>query len=623
MDLAFEQQRIDDHPVVVDRRVAHQCERPGLRIDLHLAHVASAGVVVLPGPIVAGGLQADFVRTGKVLGLERRRHDLSQRRASVGAGDRERAAGEDDVLGARFHQLRRDAPAALDDRLGRERHPHARDGRGTRAARPASGTHHVAVPLQDLHGVEGHPEPVGGDLRERRLVAVAARLPGEGHRELSGGLEYQGDAVVEIAVRLLEQREAEAPEHASGSGFRAPRLEPCPIRERERIVHVGRELAAVELDPGAGRVRHRLGRHHVQATQLGGVPAGLARRRIDEALDHVVVLGLARPAEGVDRDRVGERHPGSRVPCGDPVDAGDAAGAADGGDGGRRRGRVRAHVRHGTGADREEPPLGVERELRLGHVIAALAVAEEAFGALRDPLHGPPQPPCRPGDEHVLRVRRHLDPERPADVVGDDANPRFRDSQRPGERCEQVADALRRRPDRVPAVSGLVLGNDSAGLHRGDDQPIVDDVEPGDVGGARECGAGRVRVPSFPVQSDVAGGGRPQLRRTRLKRGAAVDHHVQLFVVHDDPIGGIRRGAAVLRDDHRHGVADVHHPVAGEQRVGDVDGLLAVPADHAVRLAERRDAVRRQIVVRECRDHSGCRRRVRGVDGDDARVRVR
>ena len=143
------------------------------------------------------------------------------------------------------------------------------------------------------------------------------------------------------------------------------------------------------------------------------------------------------------------------------------------------------------------------------------------------------------------------------------------------------------------------------------------------MGGARECRAGRVRVSAFPVQRDVAGGGRPQLGRTRVQRCAAVDHHVELLVVHDDPLGGIRRGSAVSRDDHRHGVADVHHPVAGEQRVRDVDGLLAVAADYAVRLAERSDAVRLQLAVRECRDDPWRCSRIRGVDGDDARMRVR
>ena len=223
----------------------------------------------------------------------------------------------------------------------------------------------------------------------------------------------------------------------------------------------------------------------------------------------------------------------------------------------------------------------------------------------------------------MLGVGRNLDAERTADVVGDHPYSGLGDTERPGERREQMSDALRRSPDRVPTVSGFVLGNDAPCLQGSDDQAVVDDVESGDVGGSLECGGGGVRVAAFPVEGDVAGGGRPQRRRVRHQGGEAVDHHVELLVVDDDPLGGVRRGPAALRNDHRHGVAHVHRTVAGEQGARDVDGRLAGSSDHAVRLVEWRDAVRLQIASSEDRDDSRRPRRVPRVDGNDAGVRVR
>ena len=220
----------------------------------------------------------------------------------------------------------------------------------------------------------------------------------------------------------------------------------------------------------------------------------------------------------------------------------------------------------------------------------------------------------------MLRVGRDLDAERPADVVGDDVNPGFRDPERPGQRREQGADALRRRPDRVPAVPRLVLGHHPAGLHRGDDHPVVGDGEPGDVGRARERIIGGARIAAFPVEGDVAGGGRPEPGGARIEGRAAVDHHVERLVVDHDPLGRFLRGPARVRDDHRHRVADVHRPLSREQRMRDVDGLLAVAARHPVRLAQRCDAVRLQIGAREHREDPRRCRRLRGVDGDDPRM---
>ena len=92
---------------------------------------------------------------------------------------------------------------------------------------------------------------------------------------------------------------------------------------------------------------------------------------------------------------------------------------------GADRADIGAHVGEVADAQREEFALLVERQLALGEGVARLAVAEERLGAGRHPVHRPPGQLRGDQDRDVVRIGAGLEPERAADVLGDDAQRSF------------------------------------------------------------------------------------------------------------------------------------------------------------------------------------------------------
>ena len=161
---------------------------------------------------------------GVVVRREGRQRHLGDRGALVGALDGEPAVGELEVVDARLEQVRRQRLGLLDDLVGGQHQRLAADHQGPRAVGVQALVRDLGVAVQDLDVLEGHAEPVGDDLAERRLVALAVRarpvmtstLP-VGSIRIVGVLPATG-AVVELAehptgrqaAHLGERRDADA-----------------------------------------------------------------------------------------------------------------------------------------------------------------------------------------------------------------------------------------------------------------------------------------------------------------------------------------------------------------------------------------------------------------------------
>ena len=129
-------------------------------------------------------------------------------------------------------------------------------------------------------------------------------------------------------------------------------------------------------------------------------------------------------------------------------------------------------------AQRQELAVGVQRQLRLGDVVAAMRVRHEALGALGRPLHRPAHLAGGPGDDRLLGVVEDLRAEAAADIGRHDAQLVLR-------RC-----AARRRPSAAGSHAGsgwwctacsrrgaVEIADRRARLHRVRDQPVVHQVE--------------------------------------------------------------------------------------------------------------------------------------------------
>ena len=77
---------------------------------------------------------------------------------------------------------------------------------------------------------------------------------------------------------------------------------------------------------------------------------------------------------------------------------------------------------------------------------------------------------------------------------------------------------LRRRIERVLPGRRVVLGDRGARLHGVDDDPVVDHVDAGDMGGILKGRVGGSRIAQRPVQADIARRVVPDQRRAEGER---------------------------------------------------------------------------------------------------------
>ncbi len=128
-------------------------------------------------------------------------------------------------------------------------------------------------------------------------------------------------------------------------------------------------------------------------------------------------------------------------------------------------------------------PLGVERELRVGHMIAALVVGDEAFAARCDPSDRPPQGARRIRDDRLLGVMLALVAEAAADVGRDHAHASLRDAELLGDQAAHMVRDLGRDIKRELVASRIANRQHRARFERRADQAVVDEVEPRNVRG--------------------------------------------------------------------------------------------------------------------------------------------
>ena len=126
----------------------------------------------------------------------------------------------------------------------------------------------------------------------------------------------------------------------------------------------------------------------------------------------------------------------------------------------------------------------------------------------------------------------------------------------------------------------------------------------------------RIGIRPRPVDREIAGRLRPHLRRAVAQRFARVGDRRHFLVFDRDQLGGVLRGGRALRHHHRHRLADMHRPLAGQRRPVRQDQPLAAAPRHRRMPAEIADPV--HVLRGQHADHAGRLQRRRGIDADDA-----
>ena len=106
-----------------------------------------------------------------------------------------------------------------------------------------------------------------------------------------------------------------------------------------------------------------------------------------------------------------------------------------------------------------------------------------------------------------------------------------------------------------------------------------------------------------PIDRDIAGRLRPQLRRAVTQCIARVGDRREFLVFRVDELGGVLRRGEGLRDHHRHRFADMHDAVERERRPVRHDECGAVASGDGRVAADTADTV--EILAGQHPDHAG------------------
>jgi len=174
---------------------------------------------------------------------------------------------------------------------------------------------------------------------------------------------------------------------------------------------------------------------------------------------------------------------------------------------------------------------------------------------------------------------------------------------------------------RVRVVGAAVRGHGRARLDRVRNQPVVDDVDLGDVRGLGERRVDGGLVAQRPRVALVAGCLFVDLRRAGFERGNTVHHRRQHLVVDIDQLRGVLRLVRRLGDDQRDRVADVAHLALRQHRMRRLVHRLAVGARDEP--AARQAVHPLEVGPGEHGDHPRRGLCLRGVDLADLCVGVR
>src|SRR5215831_10902569 len=344
----------------------------------------------------------------------------------------------------------------------------------------------------------GTPSFFADNLGECCLVTLAVIVRSDQHSDLARRVDANSCAFVEPAAgaKLAGDTGGGKPTgfhisaHTDAAQLALPRRlrltrgEAYPVREVCSLRETSFRVAAVILHHHGRLVGIGFLRDHVAAANLDPVNAYLGRRDIDQPLKYKGRLRPSSAAIGVNRHGVSEDHLDLAVDGRGGVDAGKQWAVKVGGDVGPERRDVAAEIGDGLDPQPEKLAVGVEPELGLGDVIAAVSVRHESFAPLADPLDRPPDLAAGPGHNGLFGVVELLHAESAADIGGDHPQLLLRDVEH--EQAHEQPHHMRKlacRPKRIMTSFGMKFRNRRPRLHRVTYHAVVHKLDAGDVSG--------------------------------------------------------------------------------------------------------------------------------------------
>ncbi len=525
-------------------------------------------------------------------------------------GNAEAACGERDHL--LFHVVARDHRRAS----GVDRLP---AGEGADALADGIG---VAERHHDVG--DRTAEPVGDDLRQRRMGALPLGGRAGRHRDLAVAQDAHGDAFERPepgAFHVIADADADmAPGGARG---RLARREAgivgkghgARLAQREIAARIDQRLAVAEYE--ADPVRHLFRRDHVAAAQFGAVDGEFARHPVHQALHGEHRLRPAGAAHHRGRHPVGEDDRGLELECRYHI----GSGKGGRGDIGRDDSpwQVGAVVVDHFPAQSSDFPVGIDGDGDLPILVALLGRGQEMLAPVLDPFHRTAEPQRGDRDDDLLGIERRLGTEAAADERCDDADVLEVAVEQVGNGGTAEMRCLRRRPHRQPAGRRFLARQHGAALQRHRGAAMLENLLLEHMGRGGE-GVFHVAIGHGDEGGDIGGEIAVAARRARGQRVAAIAGSGKHLVVDRDGCGGILGEIAVVGDDHGDGFADIADLIAGERMLGAQRRDGGIGHRHRQRLGRELSG---QVVRREHRMDAGHRQRRRRVDCADTGMGMR
>ena len=434
------------------------------------------------------------------------------------------------------------------------------------------------------------PKPVGDDLRQHRLVALALHgdVGGDRHRaeriDVDG--HHRGRAVLRsgLVARLRRQQgreiahvrhggldhdgEADAVFPAGLARVVAALLQIVEPAVADRDLHRARIVAGVVKRAGRGLVGKFLGRHEIAPDHVEMIELELDRDALHQPLQRQIELRAAEAANEARRHLVGQHHAVDDVDIGNVVAAGHRAMHAVERPR-HRRAQERAVVLELIHLQPEDFAVLRHGSFDLGDAVRAGAGGEQMLGAVLDPFHRAAGDLRRERGQHHIRKHRELDAEAAAGVRRN-AKPHLRagHAQRPRHHRMRAERSLEVRHAVVAVVGRIVRGDDDETLHRRERQPVEVHRQLDDLVGLLERALG-VAVVKLADRNLVGLRFGMQDRRTFLARSQRIDHRLKRGVFDVHQLGRILGEIAAFGDHQRDRLADEAHPIDRERPLMD------------------------------------------------------
>ena len=219
---------------------------------------------------------------------------------------------------------------------------------------------------------------------------------------------------------------------------------------------------------------------------------------------------------------------------------------------------------------------------------------EERLGPLAGPLYRAAELAGGVAGQHVLGIQEQLHAEAASHIRRHDAELLLRHL----EHClaEQRLDdptTLRVGVQRPAAIA--VVGQGGARLHAVDDDAVVHDRQPGDVGGAQEQLLHPLLVARFPVEAGVVPRAGPNGGLTLVGRQGEVGDRGQYVILDADRLGTVAGGLRRLGDHEGDRVPHMADGLARQHGVRRVEAGGAVPVLQRNGAGQAADAVRLEV----------------------------